>query len=82
MRVYFDSSAIVCLYIAEPNSQPVIDFVASLRLPILLNRLQDLEKKMKFRESFTRGNAQDRTRLNATPWRSDRTEIQLFKLAI
>ena len=54
MRVYLDSSAIVCLYVAESNSQPIIAFVQTLRRPILLNPLQDLEVRNAIRQKTVR----------------------------
>ena len=55
MRVYFDSSALVCLYVAEPHSEKVLDFVVALRRPILVNSLQDFEVRNSIRQKVVRG---------------------------
>ncbi len=59
MRVYFDSSAVVCLYVAEARSAKVLDFAQSLRRPILLNSLQEFEVRNSVRQKVVRGEMEE-----------------------
>lgn len=59
MRVYFDSSALVCLYVAEPHSAGLLDFAQALRRPIPLNSLQEFEVRNSVRQKVVRGEIEE-----------------------
>jgi hypothetical protein len=55
MRVYYDPSFLVALYLAEPFSPGARVFVQQQGQPILLNDLQELEFRNGLRQKVVRG---------------------------
>lgn len=54
MRVYYDPSFLIALYLAEPLSPRARSFVQQQRQPILLNELQELEFRNGLRQKVVR----------------------------
>ena len=50
MRTYFDPSALVALYVEEPPSVEIRDFVLTNSQRVLLNEFQELELKNAIRQ--------------------------------
>ena len=54
MRVYFDPSFLISLYLPEPLSSQARSFVDRLAAPILVNELQEFEFKNRVRQKIVR----------------------------
>ena len=59
MKVYYDSSCIIALYLTEPQSILIRAFVTGQDKPLLLNDLQELEFKNGLRQKVLRGEISD-----------------------
>jgi len=55
VRVYFDSSCLIALYLPEPLSAAARGVVEQYGQPLLLNELQELEFKNSLRQKVSRG---------------------------
>ena len=55
MRVYLDSSALVCLYVQEAGSETVARYLENLRRVVPLNFLQEFEVRNAIRQKVFRG---------------------------
>ncbi len=54
MRVYYDSSCLIALYLAEPLTGSIRAFVEKQNRPLLINELQELEFKNGVRQKVLR----------------------------
>lgn len=54
MRVYLDSSALVCLYVQEAGSETVTRYLETLRRVVPLNFLQEFEARNAIRQKAFR----------------------------
>lgn len=55
MRVYFDPSLLVALYLPEPRTAKLREWLAQFRSPVGLNVWQELEFKNAARQKVRRG---------------------------
>jgi predicted nucleic acid-binding protein len=61
LRVYFDSSVLIALYVAEPASELVRLFLLEQDNDILLNDLQEIEVRNGIRQKVVRGQITEAT---------------------
>ena len=55
MRVYYDPSCLIALYLTEPLSGAARSFVEKQNQPLLVNQLQELEFRNALRQKVLRG---------------------------
>ena len=54
MRIYYDPSCLIALYLTEPLSRSIRDFVDKQNQPVLVNQLQELEFRNGLRQKVLR----------------------------